>query len=421
MLDAQRGAVTGVRTPHGDIEAEYVVNCAGMWARQLGEAAGVNIPLQAAEHYYLITEPIDGVDATLPVLEDPASYGYFREEGGGLMLGLFEPVCAPWQVDGIPDDFSFGTLPPDWDRMAPVPGEGDGAHPGLARRPACARSSAGRRASRPTWRRSSARRRSCATTSSPPGLNSIGILTGGGIGRALAHWIVDGRPDIDVTGINIDRLHAVPAQPGVPGDPDRRVARHGLRSATTRAGRCAPPAAPSSRRCTSGCVAQRAYFRDVSGWESAGLVRPGGRRAEPSSSCPGAGRTGSRYWEAEHRAAREGVIVMDMSFMAKFLVQGRDAGPVLERLSANRVDGEPGVITYTQWLNEGGTLEADLTVTKLDDDRFWVVASDTAHRHARDLAAPAPRRRARVRHRRHVAATPRSTSRARARGSCWRP
>jgi 4-methylaminobutanoate oxidase (formaldehyde-forming) len=113
------GVVTGVRTPRGDIEAEYVVNCAGMWARQLGELAGVNIPLQAAEHYYLLTEPIEAVDGDWPVLEDPASYGYYREEGGGLMLGLFEPVCAPWKIGGVPADFSFGELPPDWDRMAP--------------------------------------------------------------------------------------------------------------------------------------------------------------------------------------------------------------------------------------------------------------------------------------------------------------
>src|ERR1700751_1519438 len=112
-------AVTGVRTTRDDIEAEYVVNCAGLWARQLGELAGVTIPLQAAEHYYLLTEPIEGVDGSWPVLEDPANYGYYREEGGGLMLGLFEPVCAPWQVEGGPADFSLGERPPGWDRMPP--------------------------------------------------------------------------------------------------------------------------------------------------------------------------------------------------------------------------------------------------------------------------------------------------------------
>src|ERR1700685_2126691 len=113
------GAVTGVRTAGAAVEAEYVVNCAGIWARELGELAGVTIPLQAAEHYYLLTQPIEGVDGSWPVLEDPANYGYYREEGGGLMLGLFEPVCAPWQVAGVPGGFSFGEIIPDWDRMAP--------------------------------------------------------------------------------------------------------------------------------------------------------------------------------------------------------------------------------------------------------------------------------------------------------------
>ncbi len=94
-------------TSVGAIEAEIVVNCAGMWARQIGEQAGVSIPLQAAEHYYLITEPIDGMHADLPVLEDPSSYGYFREEGSGLMIGLFEAVCAPWHVDRDPAELQL--------------------------------------------------------------------------------------------------------------------------------------------------------------------------------------------------------------------------------------------------------------------------------------------------------------------------
>ena len=124
----------------------------------------------------------------------------------------------------------------------------------------------------------------------------------------------------------------------------------------------------------------RAYFRDVSGWEGADWFAPEG--VEPTVTELTWGRQNwFGYWADEHRAVREGVGLMDMAFMAKFLVQGPDAGRALERISANRVDGDPGVITYTQWLNDAGLLEADLTVTKLDDDRFWVVASDTAHRH----------------------------------------
>ena len=375
-------AVSGVRTPYGDIETEYVVNCAGMWARQLGAEAGVPIPLQAAEHYYLITEPIDGMDGSLPVLEDPSSYGYFREEGAGLMIGLFEAECAPWHVDRIPESFSFGTIPPDWDRMAPylekamsrVPVSFDAG----VRTFFCGPESFTPDLSPVVGEAPELRNYFVAA-----GLNSIGILTGGGIGRAMAHWIVDGRPDIDVTGMNIDRLHAYQATPAYRAE--RTVESLGMVYAPHYPGKPMTTArgaklSPINERL----VARRAYFRDVSGWEGADWYAPEG--VEPVVEKLSWGRQNwFPYWEAEHRAAREGVILMDMSFMAKFLVQGRDAGTALDHLSAGAVDGEPGVITYTQWLNEGGTLEADLTVTKLDDDRFWVVASDTAHRHAETM------------------------------------
>ena len=139
-----------------------------MWARELGAQNGLVIPNQAAEHYYLITDTIEGLDPNAPVFEDPASYGYYREEGGGMMVGLFEPRAAPWKVEGIPKDFSFGTIPPDWDRMGPS----------WRRRwrgsrspwtSASARSSAGRSRSRPTSHPRSGRRRSCEATSSPRG------------------------------------------------------------------------------------------------------------------------------------------------------------------------------------------------------------------------------------------------------------
>ena len=166
-VTTRRRAVTGVDTSHGHVEAEVVVNCAGMWARQLGARSGVNIPLQSAEHYYLITERIPDLGRSLPVLEDPASFGYFREEVGGLMIGLFEPVCAPWKVEGVPEDFSFGSLPPDWDRMGQYvePRCGGSRSPW---RSGSRSSSAARRASRRISCRSSVRRRRSTTTSSPP-------------------------------------------------------------------------------------------------------------------------------------------------------------------------------------------------------------------------------------------------------------
>jgi heterotetrameric sarcosine oxidase gamma subunit len=375
----RRGAaVAGVRTELGDIECEFVVNCAGMWARQLGEAAGVNIPLQAAEHYYLLTEPVDGVTAGLPVLEDPGSHGYFREEGGGLMIGLFEPVCAPWRVDGVPDDFSFGTIPPDWDRMAPYLQRAMDRVP-VSHEVGLRTLFCGPESFTPDLAPIVGEAPELANYFVAAGLNSIGILTGGGIGRLVAHWILNGRPDVDVSAMNIDRLH--PYQRNREYLATRTVESLGLVYATHYPGRAMRTArgakvSPWHHRL----VARRAYFKDVSGWESPDWYAPEG--VEPEVTELSWGRQNwFGYWEAEHRAAREGVIAMDMSFMSKFLVQGRDAGRGLDRISANRVDGEPGVITYTQWLNEGGTIEADLTVTKLDDDRFWVVASDSAHRH----------------------------------------
>jgi 4-methylaminobutanoate oxidase (formaldehyde-forming) len=217
------------------------------------------------------------------------------------------------------------------------------------------------------------------------GLNSIGILTGGGLGRVLAHWIATGRPDVDVTGFNIDRLHTYQANPEYRRT--RTVESLGMVYQCHYPGRSMSTARGAKLSALHHrLAAQGAYFKDVSGWEGADWFAPAG--VEPKVDALSFGRQNwFPYWEAEHRAAREGVIAMDMSFMAKFLVQGRDAGRLLNHLSANNVDGPAGVITYTQWLNAGGTLEADLTVTKLDDERFWVVASDTAHRHVQTWMA----------------------------------
>lgn len=376
------GRVVGVRTERGDIECEYVVNCAGMWARQLAERSGVTVPNQAAEHYYLLTDPIPGLDPDLPVLEDPGSYGYYRPEGDGMMIGLFEPVCAPWHVDAIPEDASFLTLPPDWERMGPY------LEKAMARVPAsmevgirtffCGPESFTPDLSPVVGESPEVRGYFVAA-----GLNSIGILTGGGIGRAIATWIVDGLPDIDVTGMNIDRLHPYQLAPEYRAT--RTVESLGMVYQTHFPGKSMQTARGIKRSPVHDrLAAQGAYFRDVSGWEGADWYAGPGETAKVEKLTWGR-QNWFDTWAREHRAIREGVGLMDMSFMAKFRVQGPDAGAVLDRMSTNRVDGEPGVITYTQWLNDGGTLEADLTVTKFGEGDFLVVASDTAHRHVETM------------------------------------
>ena len=189
----------------GDIACEYVVNCAGMWARELGAMSGVNIPNQAAEHYYLITEEIHDLPKNMPVLEDPSHHTYIREEVGGLMVGMFEPVCAPWKIEGIPQDFSFGEIPPDWDRMTPY------LEKAMSRVPrtlevGVKKFFCGPESFTPDLRPIVGEAPEVKNYFVAAGLNSIGILTGGGMGRLVAGWIVNGRPDMDVTGMNVDRL-----------------------------------------------------------------------------------------------------------------------------------------------------------------------------------------------------------------------
>lgn len=369
--------VTGVRTSAGDIECEVVVNCTGMWARQLGERHGVVIPNQAAEHYYLITDTIPGIDPDGPILEDPSRYGYYREEGGGMMVGLFEPVAAPWHLDRIPDDFSFGTLPPDWDRVSPA------LETAMSRVPVTFDVGV--------------RTFFCGPESFTPdrlpavgeapglqgyfvaaGLNSVGILSSGGLGRVLAHWIATGRPDVDVTAIDVARfkphqLHRDYRRDRVMEVLGKTYAAHlpGVELTTGRGTFVSP--------VHDEMVAAGARLKDVSGWESADWYAGDGR--VPSLTPSWSRQPWFEHWEAEHRAVREAVGLTDMSFMATFAVTGADAGAVLQRVSAGHVDGDVDRITYTQWLGPDGGIEADLTVTKRGEGDFLVVASDTAHGH----------------------------------------
>jgi len=376
---ARRGRVTGVRTGAGDIACEFVVNCAGMWARQIGERSGVHIPNQAAEHYYLITDEIAGVPKDLPVLEDPSVHAYYREEGGGLMVGMFEPECAPWNVGAIPEDFSFGEIPPDWERLTPFLEQAMNLVP-VTLEVGIKKLFCGPESFTPDLSPIVGEAPELKNYFVAAGLNSVGIITGGGLGRVLAHWILNGSADVDITGMNIDRFHPYQCNP----EYRRQRAleslglvyecRYPTRSMQTARG---AKQSPFHQRLEQ----MGAYFREVSGWESPDWYAPAGE--EPRVEKLSWGRQNwFPWWEAEHRACREGVIAMDMSFMAKFLVQGRDAGAYLNYLSANEVDGEDGRITYTQWLNHAGRLEADLTVIRFDAENYMVVASDNAHRHA---------------------------------------
>ncbi|MEH6650591.1 MAG: FAD-dependent oxidoreductase [Motiliproteus sp.] len=379
-LNQEQGQVTGVTTDQGEIKAQYVVNCAGMWARQFGEMAGVNLPLQAAEHYYLITDEMVGMHRDLPVLEDPDSYAYYREEVGGMMIGLFEPVAKPWNLEKIPEHFSFGEIDPDWERMTPF------LEQAFERVPAASELGI--------------RKFFCGPESFTPdlaplvgetselknffvacGLNSLGILSGGGIGRLLAQWIVDGRPDMDVTGINVNRFHDCQRNPKYRGDRIVEVLGKMYECHYPNLGM------KSARNVKQSILHERllgagAHFVESAGWEIADWYAPAGESNEVERYSWGR-QNWFPYHQAAHHACRNDVTLMDMSFMSKFLVQGKDAEKVLNNICCNNIAVEPGRIVYTQWVNETGGIEADLTVTRLKQNEFMVISSDTSHGHVK--------------------------------------
>ncbi|MYM54772.1 GcvT family protein [Thalassovita mangrovi] len=373
------GKAVGVRTDKGDIMAENVVIAAGMWSRQIGARAGLNLPLQAAEHYYLITEPMEGISRDLPLVEDPHSWAYYREEVGGLLVGLFEPDAAPWNIDHIPENFTFGEIDPDWDRMAPH------LERAFERVPQAAEAGI--------------RKFFCGPESFTPdlaplvgpapelgncwvaaGLNSLGILNGPGIGMALAHWIVEGHCPVDHTAFNVERF-----ADGSHNTPAFRRARTPELLAKSFGAHYPNESFKTARGLKQSALYDRlkdagAYFSESHGWELPDWFAPTPEQAKIERYSWG--RQNWFDWHAEeHRAAREGVIIMDMSSMSKFLVQGRDACALLSRVSCNEVDVEPGRLVYTAWVNEVGGFEADLTVTRLERDKFMVVVGENSHGH----------------------------------------
>ncbi len=373
------GQAVGVRTEQGDIMADHVVIAAGMWSRQIGARAGINLPLQAAEHYYLITERMDGVTSDLPLLEDPHTWAYFREETGGLLIGLFEPDAAPWHIDAIPQDFTFGEIPPDLDRVAPwlerafqrVPSAADVG----MRKLFC-----GPESFTPDLAPlvgPVAELRNCWVAA---GLNSLGILNGPGIGMALAHWIVDGHCPVDHTAFNADRF-----ADGSHNTPAFRRARTPELLAKSFGAHYPNESFKTARGLKQSVLHARlrsagAYFSESHGWELPDWFAPSPEEAKIDRYSWGR----QTWWDwhaAEHRAARENVILMDMSSMSKFELAGRDACALLNRLSCNEVDVAPGRVVYTAWVNERGGFEADLTVTRLARDRFLVVVGENSHGH----------------------------------------
>ena len=376
-INKKNGRVTGVVTDKGEIEAEIVVNCAGLWARELGKLAGVNIPLQAAEHYYLLTEPIEDVHPDLPIIEDFGRYSYFREEVGGLLVGFFEPVAAPWGVNGIPKDFAFGEIKPDWDRMMPYIEIAMERVP-IVKETGIHKFFCGPESFTPDGGPMIGEAPELKNYFVAAGLNSLGILQGGGIGKIVAQWIVDGIAPVEVTDIDIAR--ALPFQGNQKYLTDRTVETLGLQymliypNFENKTARNIRKTAIHDNLAKAG-----AHFVEGMGWEIPDWYAPAG--IEPKVEYSWGRQNWFEYLAAEHKACREDAILMDVTSMSKFLVQGRDAEKVLNNISANDVAVPVGKVVYTQWLNERGTMEADLTVTRLAEDKYFIVSAGDFYTH----------------------------------------
>jgi glycine cleavage system T protein len=371
------GAVAGVLTDQGEIACEIVVNCGGMWAREIGEMAGVAVPLHASEHFYIVTDPMPGVTPDLPVLRDTDGYIYVREEVGGLLMGGFEPVAKPWGMNGIPDDFAFSLLTEDWDHFNVLMEQALVRIPALGTAPV-RRHVNGPESFTPDGRYLLGEAPECRNFFVAAGFNSIGIASGAGAGKALAEWIIGGEPPMDLWDIDIRRV--APFQANARYLRDRTVEMVGVAYAMHWPFR--QPATARGMRTSvlhDRLAARGACFGVVMGWERANWFAPKG--IEPVYHYSYQRQNWFPYAAEEHRAVREAVGLFDQSSFAKFRLEGADATTVLQRLCANDVDVPVGRIVYTQMLNRRGGIEADLTVTRIADDAYVIVTAAAASTH----------------------------------------
>jgi glycine cleavage system aminomethyltransferase T/glycine/D-amino acid oxidase-like deaminating enzyme len=373
----KNGRAVGVETAEGNVEADVVVLCPGMWGRDVGLMAGIDLPLQAAEHYYLISEPIEGVHNQLPILRDPGRSVYAREEAGKIMLGFFEPVAAPWGVNGIPERFCFDEIQPDWERMEPYIERGMQRIPKLME--------------------TGIRQFFCGPESFTPdhnylmgkapyvdnlfvacGFNSLGILSGGGAGQVMAHWIAEGYPPRDVWDVDVRRIrHSHNNKSFIV---DRTVESLGIAYQMHWPNRQWETARGVKKSILHDRVAAAgACFGESAGWERPNWYAEPGQKPEYDYDF------GRQNWfdnnATEHRAVREAVGLFEQSSFSKILVQGRDAERVLNRLATADMSVPVGKVAYTQFLNDRGGVEADLTVTRMAEDRYLVVTPAFTHTH----------------------------------------
>ncbi|MCW2755066.1 MAG: dependent oxidoreductase, partial [Marmoricola sp.] len=364
--------VTGVRTDHGDIEAEVVVNCAGQWAKALGDLVGVTIPLHSAEHFYVVTEQVEGTHPDLPIMRDQDGWTYFKEEVGGLVIGGFEPNAKPWRSpDDLPYPFEFQLLEEDWDHFSILMDQA------LLRIPSLERTGIRKFYNGPE---SFTPDNQFLLGEAPEltgfyvgcGFNSVGIASAGGAGRALAEWIVAGSPQDDLVAVDVRRFAPFHGDNAwLRSRVAETLGNHyaipwpNLELVTGRPQRVSPL---HERLATKGAV-----FGSKMGWERPLVFGPADGSLELTYSW------GKPDWLpfsiAEHLACRADVAVFDQTSFSKYVVAGPGALASLQRICGADVDVAIGRAVYTPWLSAHGGYEADLTVTRTAEQSFLVISS----------------------------------------------
>ncbi len=361
--------ITTVQTSEGDIACDKVVNCAGLWARQVGTMAGINVPMQAVKHQYIITEKIDGLSPDTVSVRDPDRRTYFKEDVGGLVTGGYEPDPVPWSVDDIPDDWQFRLFDDDWDHFE------QHMVNAIARVPALETAGVkqminGPESFTPDGNFILGAAPECANMFVGTGFNAFGIASGGGAGWVLAEWVMSGEAPMDLWVVDIRRFSDLHKDRDWVCDRTLEAyGKHytiGFPHEEFLSGR-PRIVSPLYERLKD----HRAVFGSKLGWERPNWFAPEGMEAKDIYCM------GRQNWFApvgdEHRAVREAVGVFDQSSFAKYELRGADAVKALDWICANDVSKAPGRLTYTQLLNTRGGIECDLTVARLAEDHFYIV------------------------------------------------
>jgi glycine cleavage system T protein len=363
------GRVEAVVTDAGTIRTPIVVCAAGIWSWYIGRMVGVAIPIIPIEHQYLVTVPFD-VPRDLPVMRDPDLLVYFREEVGGLVVGGYEPDTVPWALDGIPRDFTHRLLGPNWDRFEPL------ARNAARRIPALNEVGIRKLINGPDG-------------FSPDGEfilgeapevrgffvagGSPGIAAGGGLGKVMAEWIVEGRPSLELWRADLRRLGPqyrdlrYGAARAVEVYARNYTVHHPFEEPETVRGARLSPVYPRLRE--SGAVLGEKF-----GWERPNWFSSNEREAAAVDAPRGWARHNwSPAIAVEHAATREGAGLFDFTSFGKYEMEGPGALRLLQWLTDNEMDKPPGAVTYTQMLNDRGGVECDLTVTRLGPERFAII------------------------------------------------